>query len=96
MAADTDRFPIVELDAIRMAGKRRVTRRFGRLMLIALLVTPLLLAFAPWQQNLAGQGRQVWRTCAGRHPGGRKERAPGLDRSWPSPRILRRQEEKLV
>ena len=59
MAADTDRFPIVELDAIRMAGKRRVTRRFGRLMLIALLVTPLLLAFAPWQQNLAGQGRVI-------------------------------------
>jgi adhesin transport system membrane fusion protein len=59
MGADTDRFPIVELDAIRTAGKRRVTRRFGRLMLVALLVTPLLLAFAPWQQNLAGQGRVI-------------------------------------
>lgn len=52
-------YPAVELPALATAGKRRVTRRFGRFMLLVLIVTPFVLAFAPWQQNLAGQGRVI-------------------------------------
>lgn len=52
-------FPAAELQALQLAGKRRVTRRFGRLLLLALLVTPVVLALAPWQQNLPGQGRVI-------------------------------------
>jgi adhesin transport system membrane fusion protein len=55
----TPDYPVVELPALSSAGKRRVTRRFGRFMLCVLLVTPFVLAFAPWQQNLAGQGRVI-------------------------------------
>ena len=55
----TPDYPVVELPALAKAGKRRVTRRFGRFMLCVLLVTPFVLAFAPWQQNLAGQGRVI-------------------------------------
>jgi len=52
-------YPAHELQALDIAGKRRVTRRFGRLLLLLLVLTPFVLAFAPWQQNLAGQGRVI-------------------------------------
>lgn len=52
-------YPAIELDALQRAGKRRVTRRFGRIILLILLVTPIALALAPWQQNLAGEGRVI-------------------------------------
>ena len=52
-------FPAVELQVLELAGKRRVTRRFGKLLLLLLLVTPVVLAIAPWQQNLPGQGRVI-------------------------------------
>jgi multidrug efflux pump subunit AcrA (membrane-fusion protein) len=55
----TPEYPVVELPSLARAGKRRVTRRFGRFMLVVLLVTPFVLAFAPWQQNLAGEGRVI-------------------------------------
>ncbi|MFN3241760.1 MAG: HlyD family secretion protein [Planctomycetota bacterium] len=52
-------YPALELEALDAAGKRRVTRRFGRILLLLLAITPFVLAFAPWQQNLAGQGRVI-------------------------------------
>ena len=52
-------FPAAELEVLELAGKRRVTRRFGKLLLLLLLVTPVVLALAPWQQNLPGQGRVI-------------------------------------
>jgi multidrug efflux pump subunit AcrA (membrane-fusion protein) len=55
----TPEYPVVELPSLATAGKRRVTRTFGRFMLCLLLVTPFVLAFAPWQQNLVGQGRVI-------------------------------------
>lgn len=50
-------YPANELATLERAGKRRVTRRFGRIMLLLLLVTPIIMALVPWQQNLAGQGQ---------------------------------------
>ena len=58
-SAATPDYPVVELPSLARAGKRRVTRRFGRFMLVVLIVTPFVLAFAPWQQNLAGEGRVI-------------------------------------
>jgi membrane fusion protein, adhesin transport system len=52
-------YPAQELQALEAAGKRRVTRRFGRFVLFVLVVTPFVLAFAPWQQNLPGEGRVI-------------------------------------
>lgn len=52
-------YPVMELTTLDRAGKRRVTRFFGRLMLFLLVVTPFILAFAPWQQNLPGIGRVI-------------------------------------
>lgn len=52
-------YPVVELSSLTKAGKRRVTRRFGRFMLLVLVVSPFVMAFAPWQQNLAGEGRVI-------------------------------------
>jgi len=52
-------YPAVELAALELAGKRRVTRRFGRIMLLLLLIAPIVLALVPWQQNLAGVGRVI-------------------------------------
>lgn len=52
-------YPVVELPSLIRAGKRRVTRRFGRFMLLVLVVSPFVMAFAPWQQNLAGEGRVI-------------------------------------
>ena len=52
-------YPVVELPSLIRAGKRRVTRRFGRFMLLLLVVSPFVMAFAPWQQNLAGEGRVI-------------------------------------
>lgn len=52
-------FPASELPTLARAGGRRVTRRFGRLMLALLVVTPFALALAPWQQNLPGTGRVI-------------------------------------
>lgn len=56
---DAPTFPATELDALKLAGKRRVTRRFGRFVLALLVVTPIVMAFAPWQQNLPGIGRVI-------------------------------------
>lgn len=56
---DAPRYPATELGALQLAGKRRVTRRFGRFVLALLIVTPIIMAFAPWQQNLAGVGRVI-------------------------------------
>ena len=52
-------FPAAQLDALRLAGRRHVSRRFGRVLLALLLLTPIVLAFAPWQQNLPGEGRVI-------------------------------------
>jgi len=52
-------FPAGDLPALKLAGKRRVTRVFGRIMLAVIVVTPFVLAFAPWQQNLPGIGRVI-------------------------------------
>lgn len=52
-------YPAHEMEALRQAGKRTVTRGFGRLMLLALVLAPFALAFAPWQQNLPGTGRVI-------------------------------------
>jgi membrane fusion protein, adhesin transport system len=52
-------YPAIELDALQRAGKHHVTRRFGRFIMLILLVTPIALALAPWQQNLAGEGRVI-------------------------------------
>ena len=52
-------YPAIELHALQRAGKRRVTRRFGRIILLILLVAPIALALAPWQQNLPGEGRLI-------------------------------------
>ena len=52
-------YPVMELVALSGAGKRRVTRRFGRFMLILLILVPFVMALAPWQQNLAGVGRVI-------------------------------------
>ncbi|MFT4512561.1 MAG: adhesin transport system membrane fusion protein [Planctomycetota bacterium] len=59
-AQDTEvQYPAVELASLQLAGKRRVTRRFGRIMLLLLVLAPVVLALAPWQQNLAGVGRVI-------------------------------------
>ena len=52
-------YPAGELSALALAGHRRKTRRFGRLLLLLLLASPFVLAFAPWQQNLPGDGRVI-------------------------------------
>ena len=52
-------YPALELPALDRAGRRRITRRFGRFMLFLLIATPIALAFAPWQQNLPGIGRVI-------------------------------------
>lgn len=59
-AKDTEvKYPAVELESLQLAGKRRVTRSFGRIMLLVLVVAPIVLALAPWQQNLAGAGQVI-------------------------------------
>ncbi|MFT6079898.1 MAG: adhesin transport system membrane fusion protein [Planctomycetota bacterium] len=59
-AQDTEvHYPAVELESLQLAGKRRVTRSFGRIMLLVLVLAPIVLALAPWQQNLAGEGRVI-------------------------------------
>lgn len=52
-------YPAGELSALALAGHRRKTRRIGRVLLLLLLVSPFVLAFAPWQQNLPGDGRVI-------------------------------------
>lgn len=52
-------YPALELSVLDEAGKRRISRWFGRFMLFLLVVTPIALAFAPWQQNLPGIGRVI-------------------------------------
>ncbi|MCA8968426.1 MAG: HlyD family efflux transporter periplasmic adaptor subunit [Planctomycetes bacterium] len=52
-------YPAHEMGALGSAGKRTITRGFGRLMLLALVLAPFALAFAPWQQNLPGTGRVI-------------------------------------
>ncbi len=58
-AKTATQYPAVELASLQLAGKRRVTRGFGRIMLLLLVLAPIVLAFAPWQQNLAGVGRVI-------------------------------------
>ena len=55
----TPSYPALELPALQLAGRRRHSRRFGRLLLLVLLLLPFVLAFAPWQQNLPGEGRVI-------------------------------------
>jgi multidrug efflux pump subunit AcrA (membrane-fusion protein) len=52
-------YPADQLEALRAAEGRRAPRRIGRFLLLVLVVTPFVLAFAPWQQNLPGEGRVV-------------------------------------
>lgn len=52
-------YPASELMALQRAGGRTVTRWFGRIMLLLLLLTPIALVTAPWQQNLPGTGRVI-------------------------------------
>lgn len=52
-------YPAQELGALQLTGKRRISRAFGRLRLVVLLASPFVLAFAPWQQNLPGEGRVI-------------------------------------
>lgn len=52
-------YPADQLEALSKAEGRRVPRRIGRYLLLLLVVTPFVLAFAPWQQNLPGEGRVV-------------------------------------
>jgi multidrug efflux pump subunit AcrA (membrane-fusion protein) len=52
-------YPAIELKALGLVGKRRRTRRIGRVLLVLLVVTPFVLAFAPWQQNMPGEGHVV-------------------------------------
>ncbi|MEZ6038319.1 MAG: HlyD family efflux transporter periplasmic adaptor subunit [Planctomycetota bacterium] len=52
-------YPVDQLPSLAATGRRRFSRRFGRLMLVLLVVTPVVLAFAPWQQNLSGEGRVI-------------------------------------
>lgn len=52
-------YPATELPALQMASKRRASRRFGRIVLFLLLLVPIPLALAPWQQNLPGEGRVI-------------------------------------
>jgi multidrug efflux pump subunit AcrA (membrane-fusion protein) len=58
--SDTDYpYPAQQLDALRLCGGRRPGRRISRVLLLVLLVTPFVLVFAPWQQNLPGEGRVI-------------------------------------
>ena len=52
-------YPARSTDAVQLAGGKHVGRRTARAMLLLLLVTPFVLAFAPWQQNLPGEGRVI-------------------------------------
>ena len=52
-------YPAGELSAIAQAGHRRKTRRLGRVLLVLLVISPFIMAFAPWQQNLPGDGRVI-------------------------------------
>lgn len=52
-------YPADSLAALRLAGGRRITRRIGQLLLLVLVLAPFVLLFAPWQQNLPGEGRVV-------------------------------------
>lgn len=52
-------YPADQLGALDQAEGRRAPRRIGRYLLVLLVVTPFVLAFAPWQQNLPGEGRVV-------------------------------------
>ena len=52
-------YPAQELAALQLAGHRRFARRFGRLLLVLLVVLPFALAFTPWQQNMHGEGRVI-------------------------------------
>lgn len=52
-------YPATELPTVALAGRSRGTRWLGRGLLIVLVLAPFVLAFAPWQQNLAGEGRVI-------------------------------------
>jgi membrane fusion protein, adhesin transport system len=59
MSEPAHRYPMQQLGALRLAGPSRPGRRTSRVLLLVLLVTPFVLAFAPWQQNLPGTGRVI-------------------------------------
>lgn len=59
MKRSTPDYPARPTDAVELAGGKHVGRRTARVMLLLLLATPFVLAFAPWQQNLPGEGRVI-------------------------------------
>jgi adhesin transport system membrane fusion protein len=52
-------FPARHTDAVGLAGGKRIGRRFARYMTLLLIAAPFVLVFAPWQQNLPGEGRVI-------------------------------------
>lgn len=78
---NTTNYPVTELPALEAACKRRVSRRFGRIVLILLLLLPIPLAMAPWQQNLPGEGRVI-EFNPGNRPIPIQARTEGLAAKW--------------
>tara|TARA_R110002111_G_scaffold262694_1_gene340140 strand:- start:68742 stop:70226 length:1485 start_codon:yes stop_codon:yes gene_type:complete len=44
------------MPALRLARSSRLARRFARFLFVTLLLTIILMAFAPWQQSVTGTG----------------------------------------
>ena len=59
MSYATPAYPARHTDAVGLAGGKHVGRRFARAMTLLILATPFALVFAPWQQNLPGEGRVI-------------------------------------
>jgi adhesin transport system membrane fusion protein len=59
MSPKVPAYPARHTDALALAGGKHVGRRFARLILLFLLAAPCALVFAPWQQNLPGEGRVI-------------------------------------
>lgn len=47
------------MPALRLARSSRIIRRIARVLFVALVLTTLFLAFAPWQQSVRGSGNVV-------------------------------------
>ncbi|MBX3464221.1 MAG: HlyD family efflux transporter periplasmic adaptor subunit [Planctomycetes bacterium] len=59
MSGPNHPYPALQLEALALAGRRPFARRIGHLLLVLLVAAPFVLAFAPWQQNLRGEGRVI-------------------------------------